>query len=211
MGTSSQAYIEVELGGQGSIRFERHDEDYTFTFPSILLTSPLSNECPIDMEGVCKINCASTGLRTLLKFKPWSGGTVKGDVRRLEGDGQVKAAKIEGSWQSNVNVYGLDPPTEGMLYDSNDVMDTGASAPPPDGILAVNARKPFTINLTRPGPCTAHRLWSSILESVLYMDKADAEKAGKLAVAMAAALPEALASSLLYEPVKLPGVKAGNR
>ena len=183
-------FVEVSLQGGGSMDFPRHAERYTFTLPSLILASPLNEECPLDYDGVCSIECAATGLRTVLKFKAWREGFVKGEVSRLAGEGESKIARLEGHWQTQITAYGLNNRTEGTLYDSNDFLPV--------------LQLPPVINLQQPGPQTIPRLWSSVIEAVLYLDKEEAEKGGKSAAELNAALPETLKSSLLFFPPEVP-------
>lgn len=181
---SGLPYLEVALVGGGAIEFPRHAEKYTFTLPSLILTSPLNEECPLDYEGTIAVECPATGLRTVLKFKPWQEGTVKGEVRKFAGEGEMKIARIDGRWQTQIVAHGLENSTEGTLYDTADF--------PPELVL------PPVINLTSPGPQTVPRFWSSVIEAALYVDTHDADKAGKAAGELAASLPEGLRAALLY-------------
>ena len=181
---SGLPYLEVAWVGGGNIEFPRHAETYNFTLPSLILTSPMSEECPLDFEGTIAVECAATGLRTVLKFKPWQEGFVKGEVRRLAGDGEVKIARVEGRWQSQISAFGLENSTEGVLFDITDF-------PPP---LVM----PPVIDLAKPGPQTIPRFWSAVIEAAIYVDTHDADKAGKAAGELAAGLPEALRAALLY-------------
>ncbi len=202
----------MALTGEGSeLEFTRHAETYKITsLPSIVLTAPLQEQCPLDFDGICSIECAATGLRAVLKFKPWvqppqesgaaGGGSgsgsssnssniaVKGEVRRLSGDSDTKIAKFEGHWQTQIIAQGLENNSEGVLFDIQDFPPVFATLPP-------------TINLASPGPQTVPRFWSAVIEAVLYVDREEAEKAGKSVVEMVnLLLTDELRSSLLYTP-----------
>lgn len=191
-------YIEVALQGEapGQLEFTRHAETYQITsLPSIVLAAPLQEQCPLDFDGVCNIECAATGLRAVLKFKPWvqqegSGAAVavKGEVKRLSGDGETKIAKFEGHWLNQIIAQGLENNSEGILFDIQDFPPVFTSLPP-------------TINLANPGPRTVARFWSAVIESILYLDKDEAERGGKSVAEMANSLvTDELKKSLLYTP-----------
>lgn len=198
-------YIEVALQGErlGQLEFTRHAETYQITsLPSILLAAPLQEQCPLDFDGICNIECAATGLRAVLKFKPWvqqqqqeggGGGqgavaAVKGEVRRLLGDGDTKIAKFEGHWQNRIIAQGLENNSEGVLFDIQDFPPVPTALPP-------------SINLANPGPRTVARFWSAVIEAILYLDKEAAEKGGKSVVEMVnSLLTDELRKSLLYTP-----------
>lgn len=179
---SGQPFLEVALPGGGALEFSRHAERYEFTLPNLILNNPLAGQCTADFEGACGVECPATGLRAALKFRP--GGAVKGEVRRLAGEGEVRVARVEGSWQGQILAYGLEAAAEGVLYDIADF----PPVPP----------MPPAINLRNPGPQTAPRFWSAVLEAVLYADKEEAERAGRAAGELAAALPEALRGALMF-------------
>jgi hypothetical protein len=194
-------YIEVALAGEESeLEFTRHAETYKITcLPSIILASPLQEQCALDFDGVCSIECAATGLKATLKFKPWvqhnqnengaqTSSAVKGEVRRLSGDGDTKIAKFEGHWATQIIAHGLENSSEGILFDIQEFPPAFTTMPP-------------TINLATPGPQTVARFWSAVIEAVLYVDKEEAEKAGKSVVEMVdSLLTDELRSSLLYTP-----------
>jgi hypothetical protein len=201
-------YVEIDLtGGEdlGELEFIRHAEVYKITsLPSIVLAAPLQEQCPLDFDGTCSIECAATGLRAVLKFKPWiqpnqdgitntsstSNNAVKGEVRRLSGDGDTKIAKFEGHWATQIIAQGLENSSEGILFDIQDfgpVFNTNSGIP--------------SINLATPGPQTVPRFWSAVIESILYLDKEEADKSGKSAAEMVhLLLTDELRTSLLYTP-----------
>ena len=186
---SGLPYIEVALPGSGAITFPRHAEEYTFKLPSIVLVSPCSEECPIDLDGTLSIECPATGLRADLRFKPWKDSQVKGEVTRLAylGDKtQPQVVKIEGRWDDQVTAYGLEIASEGVLFDA-------ADSPLPQ------IQVPMTIRLGNPGPRVVPRFWSALIEAVLYTDMVEAEKLGKKTAELVAAIPGALKKSLMYE------------
>jgi hypothetical protein len=105
------------------------------------------------------------------------------------GDGDTKVAKFEGHWQTQITAQGLENSSEGILFDIQDF-------PPAFSI-------PPSINLATPGPQIVPRFWSAVIEAVLYVDKEEAEKAGKSAVEMInSLLTDELRGSLLYTPTK---------
>jgi len=193
---SGLPYIEVELDGPGFIEFPRHAESYAFTLPSLILTTPLSDECPLDYDGSLKIVCEATGLRTEVKFRAWREAVVKGDISRLAGDGEHRVAKIEGHWDSHITVHGVETQATGVLWDTVDMPPT--------------LRLPIVINLARPGPQMASRLWSAVIEALLYTDESEAAASGKKAAEIVAALPEYLKGALLYEVPEGPRYVARN-
>jgi hypothetical protein len=204
LNSTETPYVEVALQGEGlgQLEFTRHAETYQITsLPSIILAAPLQEQCPLDFDGICNIECAATGLRAVLKFKPWvqqqqeggGGGpgavaAVKGEVRRLSGDGETKIAKFKGHWQNQITVQGLENNSEGILFDIQDFPPVFTTLPP-------------SINLANPGPQTVARFWSALIESILYLDKDEVERGGKSVVEMVnSLLTDELRKSLLYTP-----------
>ncbi len=155
-GGGGQAYVVIALQGQSKVYYPRHDEEYVFGFPSVILCDPLSEKCPIDLEGTVEISCNATGLQTELRFKPWRDEYVKGDVKTLLGDGMHTLARIEGHWDTDVSVHSATSDANGVLFSSSD--------DPP--LIKV----PPVIDLADPGPQTMRRLWSAMIESLLYCE-----------------------------------------
>lgn len=96
-----------------------------------------------------------------------------------------RVAKIEGTFSGQVLAEGIEVDASGILFDASDFQ-------PP-------LPYPLAINLAEPGPRATTRLWSSMLEAVLYTDIQQAEKVGKKAGEMVAALPGFMKKSLMYE------------
>ena len=181
-----QPYVEIEFDGVGTVKYMRHDEEYSFNFPSLILSNPQTEYCPLDLEGTVQIMCEATGLQTELRFKPWREEYVKGEVSSLLGDGRQVVAKIEGNWDSSVSVSSMTADASGVLFSTSD-------DPPP-----ISA--PPVINLSKPGPQTMCKLWSAILESILYVDStAISGAASKKVAEMIATFPMLLRHSLMYE------------
>jgi hypothetical protein len=186
IGGQGQVYVAVDLEGQGKLYYRRHDEEYVFNFPSLILSDALSEACPIDLEGVVDISCEATGLHTELKFKPWRDEYVKGEVRSLLGDGTQVVARIEGQWDAEVSVYSVSGDANGVLFSTSD--------DPP------RIKVPPVVNLSEPGPQTMRRLWSAVIESLLYCECQN--HTGSMAKKLqdyVAVFPSLLKKSLLYE------------
>lgn len=185
VGGPGQIYALVDLEGQGKVYYRRHDEEYVFGFPSIVLCDPLSEKCRMDLEGVVEISCDATGLQTELRFKPWRDEYVKGEVKTLLGDGMQTLARIEGHWDTDVSVHSTTNDANGVLFSASD--------DPP--LMKI----PPTINLADPGPQTMRRLWSAIIESLLYSDcQSVTGAAAKKAQDLVASFPNFLKKSLMY-------------
>jgi len=204
---SVKVYVEVSFGGAGageepspsasasasasrknSVYYKRHDEEYVFTVPSLLLTNiskHTASRCRLDLEGSCSITCQATGLETSLRFKPFRDEYVKGEIKTLLGDGSVTLARLEGNWDDDVSVKSTTGDASGVVFSAKD--DTPAVAVPP------------TINLSEPGPRIMRRLWAAILETLLYASVSDRERKGGEAHGLAAALKDSLLKkSLMY-------------
>jgi len=206
---SVKVYVEVSFGGAGageepspsasasasasssrknSVYYHRHDEEYVFTVPSLLLTDiskHTASRCRLDLEGSCSITCQATGLETSLRFKPFRDEYVKGEIKTLLGDGSVTLARLEGNWDDAVSVKSTTGDASGVVFSAKD--DTPAVSVPP------------TINLSEPGPRVMRRLWAAILETLLYASVADRERKGGEAHGLAAALKYSLLTkSLMY-------------
>jgi len=186
IGGTTQQYVEIELDGNGSVKYNRHDEKYTFNFPAIILSDPLSEYCPLDLDGTVTIMCEATGLKTELQFKPWKDECVKGEVSSLHGDGMKIVARVEGNWDATVSVHSVNTDASGVLFST-------ADDPPPVHV-------PPVINLNKPGPQTLFRLWSGIIECLLYADAQSSGGAtGKKLNELVASFPSYLRHSLMYE------------
>eukprot|EP00889_Picochlorum_renovo_P005309 jgi/Picre1/32339/NNA_007685.t1 len=120
LGGTGQSYIEIAMEGQGKIRYPRHDEEYEFELPSVILNDPLAGTCTIDLDGVVEIDCQATGLRTELKFKPWRGEYVKGEVKSLLGSGMQTVAHIEGHWDADVSVHSVTGDATGVVFSTSE-------------------------------------------------------------------------------------------
>ncbi|EFN51587.1 hypothetical protein CHLNCDRAFT_140100 [Chlorella variabilis] len=182
------AWVECSLEGSVIIVLPRHAETYTCTLPSLVLAGPLAQECPLDFSGDAAISCEATSLSLALHFRPFRGGSVKGSVEALQGEGRQQLASISGSWQGAVTAE--SPEGSGVLFDASQL--SPAVVP--------------TINLAEPGPRACSRLWAAVLECLIFVDAAAAAKEGKKAAELAAALPPRLRRSLLFE-VESSGLK----
>lgn len=184
---SIHPYIEIGMHGQGTITLYRHDEEYTFTLPSLILLSPANEECRLDYDGNVQIECPSTGLVATIEFKPWKDGNVLGSVARLSAEGQQQQQQLvemSGQWTSQINASSSIESAQGMLFDASEYTPLFVQIPP-------------QINMQEPGPMLASRLWSALLESVLYADSSEAV-GKKVVLEMTAMLPRALKDSLMY-------------
>lgn len=209
VGGSVKVYVEVSFGDgsddtgssgdvgsvgvnsskrKNSVYYKRHDEEYVFTMPSLLLTNiskHTASRCRMDLEGNCRITCQATGLETSLRFKPFRDEYVKGEIKTLLGDGAITLARLEGHWDDEVSVKSTTGDASGVVFSAND--DPPAVAVPP------------TINLSEPGPRIMRKLWAAILESLLYASVSDKEKKGGDAQGLATALKDTLLKkSLMY-------------
>eukprot|EP00204_Picochlorum_oklahomense_P001907 CAMPEP_0118808762 /NCGR_PEP_ID=MMETSP1161-20130426/36148_1 /TAXON_ID=249345 /ORGANISM="Picochlorum oklahomensis, Strain CCMP2329" /LENGTH=367 /DNA_ID=CAMNT_0006738155 /DNA_START=93 /DNA_END=1194 /DNA_ORIENTATION=+ len=186
LGGTGQSFIEIAMEGQGKIRYPRHDEEYEFELPSVILNDPLAGTCTIDLDGVVEIDCQATGLRTELKFKPWRGEYVKGEVKSLLGSGMQTVAHIEGHWDADVSVHSVTGDATGVVFST--------SEDPPQ------LQIPPMINLADPGPQTIRRLWVSILESILYCEQQNMTgSSAKKLNEVVTSISSLLRKSLMYE------------
>ncbi|PRW20386.1 oxysterol-binding -related 5 isoform X2 [Chlorella sorokiniana] len=178
------AWVECALEGEFTVTFPRHAETYTCMLPALVLAAPLAQDCPLDLAGMLTVGCEATGLAAELAFRPFRGGAVQGAVGVLSGKGHQAVASIAGSWQGVVTAESVEG--SGVLFDA-------AQYAPPLSL---------TINLAQPGPRAATRLWTALLESLVFVSAAE----GKRAEELAAALPPHLRHSLLFE-VESSGLK----
>lgn len=190
IGTTAMAYIECSFEGESSISFRRHAERYLITLPSLILIPPTSAQpgdfgkaWTMDIDGTATVQCRDTGLEGELKFKAFQDHRVKGTIYRLAGEGTQRVAKVEGQWDGQVEAQSLEQEASGILFD---IADLPPSLP-----------YPLSVNISQPGPRFLTRLWSAILESLLYATAASGE--GKRAVDLVSILPVLMRKSLLYE------------
>ena len=191
---SMRAYVEVTFTGtrtgtlhKNTIHYTRHDEEYTFTLPSLLLTNISQHtvsRCRMDLEGACTITCQATGLETSLRFKPFRDEYVKGEIKTLLGDGAITLARLEGHWDDEVSVKSTTGDARGVVFSAHD--DPPGLAVPP------------TINLSEPGPRVMRRLWAAVLESLLYCTVAEKDKKGGTQELCNALKTTLLKKSLMY-------------
>ncbi|KAI3424282.1 hypothetical protein D9Q98_009837 [Chlorella vulgaris] len=182
------AWVECSLEGGLTIVLPRHGETYAATLPTLVLAAPLAQACPLDFCGSATVACQATGLATSLTFKPFAGGKVKGGVDTLLGEGRQQVVAISGSWQGSVVAKSAEG--SGVLFEASQFLPQAAA----------------TINLAEPGPRACTRLWSALLEEMVFVDATAAAKEGKKAAELATALPPHLHRSLLFE-VESSGLK----
>ncbi|PSC74651.1 oxysterol-binding -related 8 isoform X6 [Micractinium conductrix] len=182
------AWLECSFEGHAVVTLLRHAEEYRITLPSLVLTAPLAEACPLDFSGAAVILCEGTGLAATLRFAPFKGGRVTGSVATLLGGGHKEVASIGGSWLGTVTADSEEG--SGVLWDA-----------------AAQSLPPATVNLAQPGPRAFTRLWTAILEAAVYVDATTAAKEGKRAAELAAALPAHMRHCLLYA-VESSGLKS---
>lgn len=183
---AGQPYMEVQFAGEASLELYRHDERYTVTLPSLILKNVLDEYCTLDFDGESIITCAATGLRASLIYKGWREALVTGEVVRMAGDGTDRIARIDGNWDGEILAYSTEADASGILFEDADY--------PPQ------LPETVSINLAKPGPRIHTRLWSAIIEALLYADREEASSTGKKALDLVLSLEKHLRMSLLFTP-----------
>lgn len=234
---STKVYVEVSFGGdkvgqgalgggrKNSVHYKRHDEEYVFTVPSLLLTNiskHSASRCRLDFEGNCSITCQvwnyaimdswiesyrrlpmSHGLLTLIA-RHWLTDSLQ--ATGLETSLRFKPFRDEYVKGEIKTLLGDGAITlarlEGHWDEEVSVKSTAGDA---SGVVfsanddPPGVSVPPTINLSEPGPRVMRRLWAAILETLMYASVSDKEKKGGDAHSLAAALKGSLLKkSLMY-------------
>ena len=233
---SASVYVEVSFGGEdshqgasggvrrNSVYYTRHDEEYVFTVPSLLLTNiskHSASRCRLDFEGNCSITCqvrnvvltriasyriVSYRWASLTHRDWWTSTTDAPQATGLETNLRFKPFRDEYVKGEIKTLLGDGAITlarlEGHWDDEVSVKSTAGDASgvvfsasdDPPGIAV-----PPTINLSEPGPRVMRRLWAAILETLMYALVSDKERKGGDAYGLAAALKDSLLKkSLMY-------------
>ena len=107
--------------------------------------------------GDLTVQCASTGLFAALHFRGHDSA-VRGVLEQHSGSGVEVVGEVEGSWREKL-VVSTPKGLSGSLLDFD-----GLPGVPPMPLLP-------GLDLTRPGPLQLPRLWSVLLDSIIYNDK----------------------------------------
>uniref|UniRef100_A0A061QZ95 Uncharacterized protein n=2 Tax=Tetraselmis sp. GSL018 TaxID=582737 RepID=A0A061QZ95_9CHLO len=98
--------------------------------------------------------CKASGLTASLEFRP--GRDVCGSVDRLLGPGAGKYCTLEGSWSDRILVSCPNLNADGVLLDVKELGPPNVSP---------------SVNLQSLGPQQLPRLWSGLMDAILYSEK----------------------------------------
>ena len=103
--------MTVENRGEATVVLARHDEHFTFTFPSAEACDLLGSKPWLQLAGETTLT-ASTGARVVFTFsgEDWVDGEL------MEKDGSV-VARLNGSWRGQVDIKEEDSEVSKVLLD----------------------------------------------------------------------------------------------
>ena len=103
--------MNVENRGEATVVLARHDEHFTFTFPSAEACDILGSKPWFQLAGKTTLT-ASTGASAVFKFsgKDWVDGELMSE------NGNV-VANLSGSWRGQVNIEQLESRDSSVLLD----------------------------------------------------------------------------------------------
>ena len=103
--------MNVENRGEATVVLARHDEHFTFTFPSAEACDIMGSKPWLQLAGKTTLT-ASTGASAVFKFsgKDWVDGELMSE------NGNV-VANLSGSWRGQVNIEQLESRDSSVLLD----------------------------------------------------------------------------------------------
>ena len=103
--------MTVENRGEATVVLARHDEHFTFTFPSAEACDLLGSKPWLQLAGETTLT-ASTGARVVFTFsgEDWVDGEL------MEKDGSV-VARLNGSWRGQVDIKEEESEVSKVLLD----------------------------------------------------------------------------------------------
>jgi hypothetical protein len=185
---------QICLEGGAVVQLDRYREEYTMTFPNLVVYSPLTEDSLADFIGKAGITCVESGIEAKIKFK--ANHQVKGVVQQIppKESSMLKLPskakvfhQLAGRWDKRITLTNRNPEKPpliedqpgNLLFDSHQDQNAGCY---------INKR----IDVGRLGPLQLPKLWSAFHDALMSIDperSANTATAKQLGVELKSQLP----------------------
>ena len=119
--------VQICLEGGAVVQLDRYREEYTMTFPSLVVHSPLTEDSLADFAGQAGITCLESGIESKINFK--ANHAVKGVIQRISAKGKsmemllpnsLKAKvfhQLSGRWDKRITITNRNPEKPPLIED----------------------------------------------------------------------------------------------
>ena len=119
--------VQIQLEGGAVVQLDRYREEYTMTFPSLVVHSPLTDDSLADFSGQAGITCLESGLEAKINFK--ANHAVKGVVQQLNSKGSTMEVllpdsmktkvlhQLSGRWDKRITITNRNPEKPPLIED----------------------------------------------------------------------------------------------
>ena len=185
--------VQICLEGGAVVQLDRYREEYTMTFPSLVVHSPLTEDSLADFSGQAGITCLESGIEAKINFK--ANHAVKGTVQQIPPKGASMLLptrtkvfhQLAGRWDKRITITNRNPEKPPLIEDQpgNLLFDSHEDQGPG---CYINKR----INIGRLGPLQLPKLWSAFHDALMSIDperSANTTTAKQLGVDLQTQLP----------------------
>lgn len=189
--------VQICLEGGAVVQLDRYREEYTMTFPSLVVHSPLTEDSLADFAGQAGITCLESGIESKINFK--ANHAVKGVIQRISAKGKsmemllpnsLKAKvfhQLSGRWDKRITITNRNPEKPPLIEDQPGNLLFDAHQDQGNGCY-INKR----LDIGRLGPLQLPKLWSAFHDALMSIDperSANTTAARKLGVDLQTQLP----------------------
>ncbi|QDZ18606.1 hypothetical protein HOP50_02g11100 [Chloropicon primus] len=189
--------VQICLEGGAVVQLDRYREEYTMTFPSLVIHSPLTEDSIADFAGQAGITCIESGLEAKLNFK--ANHAVKGVVQQITSKGSSMEMllpdslktkvlhQLTGRWDKRITITNRNPEKPPLIEDQPGNLLFDAHQDQGNGCY-INKR----LDIGRLGPLQLPKLWSAFHDALMSIDperSANTATARKLGVDLQSQLP----------------------
>lgn len=119
--------VEIRLEGGAVVQLDRYREEYTMTFPSLVVHSPLTEESLADFAGKAGITCLESGMEAKINFK--ANHAVKGVVQQISSKSSAVEKllpnsmrtkvfhELSGRWDKRITITNRNPEKPPLIED----------------------------------------------------------------------------------------------
>mmetsp|Transcript_5269 Transcript_5269/g.9435 ORF Transcript_5269/g.9435 Transcript_5269/m.9435 type:complete len:439 (+) Transcript_5269:108-1424(+) len=189
--------VEIRLEGGAVVQLDRYREEYTMTFPSLVVHSPLTEESLADFAGKAGITCLESGMEAKINFK--ANHAVKGVVQQISSKSSAVEKllpnsmrtkvfhELSGRWDKRITITNRNPEKPPLIEDQPGNLLFDSHQDQGNGCY-INKR----LDIGRLGPLQLPKLWSAFHDALMSIDperSANTTTARKLGVDLKTQLP----------------------
>jgi len=189
--------VQICLEGGAVVQLDRYREEYTMTFPSLMVHSPLTEDSLADFAGQAGITCLESGIEAKINFK--ANHAVKGVVQQISSRGSSMEKllptsmrtkvfhQLAGRWDKRITITNRNPEKPPLIEDQPGNLLFDSHQDQGNGCY-INKR----LDISRLGPLQLPKLWSAFHDALMSIDpdrSANTTTARQLGVDLKSQLP----------------------